>query len=43
MIHNIELINAFIVGWMTRPVWDYFLKPVFSSALKAYYSKEKNT
>jgi len=38
----IELTAAFIVGWMTRPLWDCFLKPVLSNAIKAYI-KEKNT
>ena len=31
-----ELVAAFIVGWMARPLWDYFLKPVLSNAIKAH-------
>ena len=38
----IELTAAFVVGWMLRPLWDFFLKPVLKNAIKAKL-KEKNT
>jgi hypothetical protein len=31
----IKLTAAFIVGWMARPLWDCFLKPILRNALKA--------
>jgi len=37
----IELTAAFIVGWMARPLWDFFLKPVLNNAIKAYNKEQK--
>ena len=32
----IELTAAFIVGWMARPLWDFFLKPVLNNAIRKH-------
>jgi hypothetical protein len=37
----IELTAAFIVGWMARPLWDLFFKPVLSNAIKTYIKERK--
>jgi len=33
----IDLIFAFIVGWMARHLWDLFFKPVLRNTIKATY------
>jgi len=37
----IELTAAFVVGWMLRPLWEYFLKPILKVAIEAKL-KQKN-
>jgi hypothetical protein len=31
----IELTAAFVVGWMLRPLWECFLKPILKVAIEA--------
>jgi hypothetical protein len=31
----IELTVAFVVGWMLRPLWECFLKPILKVAIEA--------
>jgi hypothetical protein len=38
----IELIAAFVVGWMLRPLWDCFLKPILKIAIKAKLRSKNN-
>jgi hypothetical protein len=38
----IELTAAFVVGWMLRPLWDCFLKPILKVVIEAAL-KAKNT
>jgi hypothetical protein len=37
----IELTAAFVVGWMLRPLWECFLKPILKVAIEAKL-KDKN-
>jgi hypothetical protein len=38
----IEIIVAFIVGWMLRPLWELFLKPILKNTFEAYFAKRKS-
>ena len=38
----IEIIVAFIVGWMLRPTWEFFLKPILKATFEAYFAKRKS-
>jgi len=33
--YMIELTAAFVVEWMLRPLWEYFLKPILKVAIEA--------
>jgi hypothetical protein len=38
----IELTAAFVVGWMTRPLWDLLIKPFLNLVIKAYIKEKKH-
>ena len=38
----IEIIVAFVFGWMLRPTWELFLKPILKATFEAYFAKRKS-